>query len=42
MKTDINTGLSDKEVKELINAGLTNVPVKKQSKTVLQIIANET
>ena len=39
MKTDINTGLSDKEVKELINAGLTNVPVKKQSKTVLQIIA---
>lgn len=39
MKTDINKGLSDKEVKELINAGLTNVPVKKQSKTVLQIIA---
>ena len=39
IQTDINTGLSSKQVEKRIKEGLYNEPVKNQSKTVGQIIA---
>ncbi len=39
VQTDINTGLSSKQVEKRIKEGLYNEPVKNQSKTVGQIIA---
>lgn len=39
IQTDVNTGLSSKQVEKRIKEGLYNEPVKNQSKTVGQIIA---